>query len=263
MARTRSIKPEFWSDEKLARLSRDARLTFVGLWSVSDDYGVAKGHPAWLRSQLFPYDEELKLSQFKKWLDEIECIGIIIPFTENDESYYYIRHFSDHQKVDHPSKLRNPEPPSDILARFSRESRVETETETETETLTRSQKFEKFYLTYPKKKSRGDAERAFSKINPDETLLGVILQALDKAKKSEDWIKDKGRYIPYPATWLNAKCWLDEIETQPDNSQRASPVFKSTVFPCPNCGERITESDLLGDGCLICMRPQNAQNTTA
>jgi len=44
MARSRILKPEFWSDEKLALVPREARLTFAGLWTSSDDYGVTKGH---------------------------------------------------------------------------------------------------------------------------------------------------------------------------------------------------------------------------
>lgn len=52
MARSRILKPEFWSDEKLALVSREARLTFAGLWTCSDDYGVTKGHPAWLKAQI-------------------------------------------------------------------------------------------------------------------------------------------------------------------------------------------------------------------
>ena len=142
MPRTRTIKPEFWSDEKLARLSRDCRLTYIGLWNLSDDYGVVKGHPSWLKAQLYPYDEDLKLLTFSKWLDEIEAACMIVGFTSNDESYYYIKHFSEHQKVDHPSKQRNPAPPEDIISHQSRDirensrdCRVETETETETNIL--------------------------------------------------------------------------------------------------------------------------------
>ena len=44
MARSRVIKPEFWSDEKLARVSREARLLYIGLWSTCDDAGRTKGH---------------------------------------------------------------------------------------------------------------------------------------------------------------------------------------------------------------------------
>jgi hypothetical protein len=46
------IKPEFWSDEKLAALSLQARLIYIGLWNLSDDYGVVKGHPlCWLEAK--------------------------------------------------------------------------------------------------------------------------------------------------------------------------------------------------------------------
>jgi len=139
MPRTRTIKPEFWDDEKLARVSRAARFVFVGLWTCSDDYGVTKGNASWLKSQLFPYDDDVKKGDLEGWLGELEKIGRIIPFEVEDEKYYYIKHFSDHQKVDHPSKLRNPEVPDYIFSQGSRKSREDSrksrdETETETET---------------------------------------------------------------------------------------------------------------------------------
>ena len=145
MARSRILKPEFWSDEKLAMVPREARLTFAGLWTCSDDYGVTKGHPAWLKSQILPYDTDLTLTQFQQWLADLERIGVIESFVADGESFYYIRNFADHQKVDRPSKMRNPPCPRDLLAKPSRVSREpfatdsrecsdETETETETET---------------------------------------------------------------------------------------------------------------------------------
>jgi len=70
--------------------------------------------------------------------------------------------------------------------------------------------FNQFWKAYPVKKSKGQAEKAWKKINPDQELLNKILKRIEKAKKSEKWIKDKGEYIPYPATWLNAKGWEDE-----------------------------------------------------
>jgi hypothetical protein len=35
------------------------------------------------------------------------------------------------------------------------------------------------------------------------------------ATRSEDWTKEGGQYIPYPATWLNAKGWEDEYSPMP------------------------------------------------
>ncbi len=42
-----------------------------------------------------------------------------------------------------------------------------------------------------------------------------MLIAIEKAKQTKDWQKDGGQYIPYPATWLNARGWEDEIEIDP------------------------------------------------
>lgn len=71
--------------------------------------------------------------------------------------------------------------------------------------------FEDFYKAYPKKKSKGQAEKTWNKISPDNNLLTLILTALEAAKKSEDWLKEDGKYIPYPSSWLNAKGWEDEV----------------------------------------------------
>jgi len=70
--------------------------------------------------------------------------------------------------------------------------------------------FDKFWEAYPKKKSKGQAEKAWRKINPDEQLCQSIMEGLDRATRSDQWTKDGGRYIPHPATWLNAKGWEDE-----------------------------------------------------
>ncbi len=39
MPRIRSIKPEFWADEKMSSLSPIDRLVFLGLIGMADDFG--------------------------------------------------------------------------------------------------------------------------------------------------------------------------------------------------------------------------------
>ncbi|MEI8573575.1 helix-turn-helix domain-containing protein [Methylomonas sp. LW13] len=84
--------------------------------------------------------------------------------------------------------------------------------------------FSEFYSAYPRKKSRQKAESAWKKINPDEMLLAEIMSGLDLAKKSRDWLKDDGQYIPYPATWLNGRCWEDEINSSPSATDASGPT---------------------------------------
>jgi DNA replication protein DnaC len=73
--------------------------------------------------------------------------------------------------------------------------------------------FDQFWSAYPKKKAKQDALKAWKKITPipDQTFLDTILAALKAAKASEEWTKDGGKFIPYPATWLNGRRWEDEI----------------------------------------------------
>jgi len=73
-------------------------------------------------------------------------------------------------------------------------------------------RFESFWKAYPKKYSKGQAEKVWRRLKPSEQLIAKILQAVERAKTSEKWRKDSGQFIPYPATWLNAKGWEDEVE---------------------------------------------------
>ena len=72
--------------------------------------------------------------------------------------------------------------------------------------------FVQFWDIYPKKKGKQSAEKAFQKIAPDEALFKTMLNAIEEQKKSAEWQKDNGQYIPHPATWLNGRRWEDEIK---------------------------------------------------
>lgn len=75
--------------------------------------------------------------------------------------------------------------------------------------------FDEFWASYPKKRSKGEALKAWKKINPDSELVAKILQGVARAKTCHDWTKEGGRYIPYPATWLNRMGWEDELSVAP------------------------------------------------
>lgn len=100
MARIRTIKPEFWEDEKIGKLPIPCRLFFIGCWNFADDFGVIKGNAALLKSQIFPYDESLRVSEIKKWIDSLVDARMLVPIIHAEESYYYIRTFRSHQILD-------------------------------------------------------------------------------------------------------------------------------------------------------------------
>jgi hypothetical protein len=88
---------------------------------------------------------------------------------------------------------------------------------------TLAQAFDEFWSEYPRKKSKGDAERAWSTLKPSEQLQAEILSGLGRAKTSEQWTDRGGKFIPYPATWLRAKGWEDEFT--PAQQQQGAPRF--------------------------------------
>lgn len=75
-----------------------------------------------------------------------------------------------------------------------------------------SEDFARFWDAYPQKTGKGAArasyERALYKTDPE-----TILAALEAQKKSPQWCRDGGQYIPHPATWLNQERWQDEVQT--------------------------------------------------
>lgn len=100
MARIRSIKPEFWDDEHIASLPMPCRLFYIGCWTFADDQGVFNANPSFLKSRIFPYDDDLKVSDVKTWLKKLEECEMIIPFSHKRDAYYLIRSFADHQVID-------------------------------------------------------------------------------------------------------------------------------------------------------------------
>lgn len=71
--------------------------------------------------------------------------------------------------------------------------------------------FERFWNTYPKKQAKPAARRAWAKLAPDLETCRAMAAALARQKRSESWLRDGGRYIPLPATWLNQRRWEDDL----------------------------------------------------
>lgn len=352
MARIRTIKPEFWTDEKIVQLPYEARLLFIGMWNFCDDEGYLWNEPERIRMQVLPNDD-VDISGI---IDLLCASGFIESYiTDDDRRYIKIAHFSDHQKVDHPTKSkifressRKSTIPANVrrlvakkygckqgesievecyycgspgrinwwntnkgkpnpwvsfsqleldhlhpeskggettvdnivlscrecnrskhdkdLMRFVVSSREDSRTlapegkgmegngmegnvkeenlnnppipplEEKKDTPSDDGRdgadylFNIFWSHYPRKVKKFDAKKAFKKIKrPSETVEKIIF-ALAWQKESYDWTKDGGRYIPYPATYLNGGQWEDE--KPPDNvmNKRRQEDFRNKKF---------------------------------
>ena len=102
MARIRTIKPEFWTDEKLAPLPAIVRLTFLGLVSMADDAGRLVDSVKHLDGLLFAESDD-SCGESLKLLEECGCIQRGV--AENGRRVIQITGWTKHQRVDKPNKL--------------------------------------------------------------------------------------------------------------------------------------------------------------
>jgi len=72
--------------------------------------------------------------------------------------------------------------------------------------------FDEFWAAYPKKMAKGDARKAFGQTQAIRPPMKYLIESVQKHCKQEAWMKDDGKFIPHPATWLRQERWEDQIE---------------------------------------------------
>ena len=91
--------------------------------------------------------------------------------------------------------------------------------------------FAQFWSAYPRKIGKGAAEKSWSKIKMDDALFKTVLDAVESQKKSNQWKRDNGQYIPNPSTWLNQKRWEDELDGLGGTKTRQRPLNRYGTEP--------------------------------
>lgn len=103
MARIRTIKPEFWSDEKLGEASDVVRLTFLALISMADDYGRVVDNPKQVEAFAFPWHDRSR--DIRDSLATLSRMGRIRRGTSTSgQAIIELVHWDRHQRVDKPNK---------------------------------------------------------------------------------------------------------------------------------------------------------------
>jgi hypothetical protein len=89
-----------------------------------------------------------------------------------------------------------------------------------------SDAFNRFWESYPKKRSKAVAWSSFDALDPSAELLEKMITTIEAFKGSEDWLKEEGRFIPLPSSWLNQERWHDELPEKPEPEE-----FENTYVP--------------------------------
>jgi hypothetical protein len=77
-----------------------------------------------------------------------------------------------------------------------------------------------FWQLYPRKQAKKDALKAWLRV--EVTEYEKIMSSLKAQIQSDAWKRDKGKYIPMPATWLNGNRWEDEVNTVQEDKNAGS-----------------------------------------
>lgn len=219
MARIRTIKPEFWTDGDMLRLSRDARLFYIGLWNFADDNGVLDHDIIGLKAKIFPNDPV----KIEKLIEELQNANKLYLYKIENKSYILVKNLSNHQYIERKRKSNLPLPDLNHvksceiseLSKEGKEGRIQNQSQIQ-------ELFEKFWLIYPRKVAKQKALIRWISLSKKygreffSITVPLMFNALEKQKLSKQWIKDSGEFIPHPASWLNQERWNDEVKDKGD-----------------------------------------------
>ncbi|MBP6997950.1 MAG: hypothetical protein KBB39_17585 [Phycicoccus sp.] len=233
--RIRSTRPEFWRSERIAAVSWDARLVLKGLESYVDDNGVGKDDIALIVGDLFqrdliresvakPREGSRTVARVSEAISELQNGGLLWRYAVEGDDLLFVAFWESVQRIDKAQPGRFPRPDGtwnykdsqirESVANVREASRslapVTGEqgnrgTGEETSSATAS-RFAEFWTAYPKKVSKGQAEKAWTRAakTTDPQLLIAAAVAYGASRKGEDQ-----KFTKHPATWLNSRCWED------------------------------------------------------
>lgn len=107
------MKPDFWEDEKIGTISRDARLLFIATWNLADDTGILRWSAPYLKASVFMYDDDLGTLEVGDLMEELTKNDLVIRYTveKTGQVLAQIPNFRKHQVINRPQPSKFPRPP--------------------------------------------------------------------------------------------------------------------------------------------------------
>jgi len=224
--RARNLKPAFFKNADLIELPIHVRLLFAGLWCMADREGRLKDRPKQIRMEIFPADDvDVDAS-----LADLARTGFISRYQIGEGKYIQVINFKKHQnphRREAPSEIPPPprmgaDPDTDGLGsglatdqsgpasdvRPTKTGKTRSRRGKEPETLPDG--FSEFWAAYPRRDAKEKAIKAWVSLAPDSDLRARIIADVARRAADPEWKKEDGKYILFPATYLNGRRWEDE-----------------------------------------------------
>jgi hypothetical protein len=229
MARGRLISKSLGTSRKFhallsagGKLGEFCQLLYPLIVANSDDFGRLPGDAFTVKNLVLPTSRRPE-KDFDRALDVMDDVGIIVRYHAGGAQYVQVVDFDAHQVnlhkrtssiYPHVSECSRSLPELPAQSNLTKPNRTQENRTEPPEAREADRLFEEFWTAYPRKTAKADARKAWDKRRPDEALLTVMLAALAIQRQSEAWQKDRGRYIPYPATWIGGARWTDVLEPE-------------------------------------------------
>lgn len=249
----RIIKESLCSSEKISSLSDFEFRLWVCLITQADDFGRGDARPAIIKGRAFPLRERVTAKDIDAAIHGLAAKGCVSLYAVGGKPYFWFPTWSEHQRIrECKAKFPGPEEADSLdnlpqLAASCGEMPPKSESNPNPNlnpkpnpTRTRDGAFDEFWKAYPRKVGKEAARKAFAKAQVD---LGTILSAVEAQKRSAQWQKDGGQYIPNPATWLNQGRWEDEVP--PERTDHKIPYGSAGEAPLGSL-ERDAVARMLG-----------------
>lgn len=222
---TRLIREGILTSEPVNSLSWAEEVFYRRLLSVVDDFGRYYASPKLLRAACYPlHIDKVSDSDIGKWLAACATAALVRVYpAEDGKSYIEVQRFNQQVRAK-ASKFPQPQAIDSTCIADAKQVQADAHLDVSVFGVVSeddkpaapsgAELFEKeFWPAYPKKKAKDDALKAFLKRKPDRALLDLMLAAITWQRQTEDWVKEGGKFVPYPATWLNDGRWTDEKPT--------------------------------------------------
>lgn len=209
----RFLKPAITNSSKWNRVSFQSQSLYIRLLTKVDDYGRCDGRTSVVLGECFSVwnelhpQESINLQQCEAMLQQLAASPIILIYEVDGKKIIQFLDWTERIRDNTVSKWPSPQ-----VAANSCELLLPTSPPTPSPPSLGGlveEAFKIFWRAYPRKEAKGAALKSFIRLGCYK-MMEKILPAIERQRKTIQWSKDDGKFIPHPTTWLNQGRWEDE-----------------------------------------------------
>ena len=201
MARSRNIKPGFFTNDSLAEIHPLGRILFAGLWTIADREGRLEDRSKKIKAQVLPYDD----CNISDLLNDLHSRGFIVRYAVGPENYIQIVNWSKHQQP-HVKETISLIPAPDEHGASTVQIPDRTDTKTPDSLNLIPDSVNPIKRTSPKPKASTKVAKATTEPTM-ESLYGVLAEAVQAVDPGEVWdhARAKNAYWKIVGHWHPTK----------------------------------------------------------